>query len=129
MWQTRPDTFRWGWNMVTSMDEQLANLHRLGGEDFVREMIELFLENAPKQMEAARNGIREGDLEAVRRAVHSLKSSAGNFGAAEVPELAGRIEQLAADRQAAPIPAKFAALEAAFAQVRARLEERRGPHA
>jgi HPt (histidine-containing phosphotransfer) domain-containing protein len=115
--------------MATSMDEQLANLHRLGGEDFVREMIELFLENAPKQIEAARNGIRDGDLESVRRAVHSLKSSAGNFGAADVAELAGRIEQLAADGQAALIPAKFTALEAAFTQVRLRLEERRGPQA
>ncbi len=111
---------------MTLMDERLANLHRLGGQRFVREMIDLFLDNAPKQLASARTGLSVGDLVVVHRAVHSLKSSAANFGAQTLQDLAARAEQLAAARQAEPLPGLLSELEAAFTETRTTLEGKRG---
>lgn len=111
--------------MTTRIDEQLANLRGLGGQQFVCEMIDLFLENAPKQLGAARIGMQAGDLVMVHRAAHSLKSSAGNFGAEALRELAGRIERLTGENKADTLPALLDELEAAFAQTRSYLEEKK----
>jgi HPt (histidine-containing phosphotransfer) domain-containing protein len=100
---------------------QLARLEELGGDSFVSEMIGLFLETTPQRLQAARDGLSAADLEAVEHAVHSLKSSAGNLGADEVQDLAGRLETLAAARSAEPIPALFQQLETAVARIEARL--------
>ena len=59
----------------------IARLDRLGGTDFVRQMVELYLQHGPERMRALEQGVRDGDAAQVERAAHSLKSSAGNFGA------------------------------------------------
>lgn len=73
----------------------LARLHRLGGERLQREMLELFLHHVPSQIESAMIAERDGDIRALERAVHSLKSSAGNVGACALQSLADDIERLA----------------------------------
>jgi HPt (histidine-containing phosphotransfer) domain-containing protein len=100
---------------------QLARLEELGGDSFVCEMIGLFLQTTPQRLQAARDGFSAGDLEAVEHAVHSLKSSAGNLGADEVQDLAGRLETLAAARRGEPIPALLQQLDAAVTRIEARL--------
>jgi len=104
---------------------QLARLEELGGTAFVREMVGLFLDTTPQRLQAARDGLATGNLEAVERAVHSLKSSAGNLGADEVQDLAGRIEPLAEARQGESIPALMRQLEDAVARIEARLSRER----
>jgi HPt (histidine-containing phosphotransfer) domain-containing protein len=75
----------------------MAKLHKLGGEKFVRSMIDLFFDYAPKRIAAARAGEQAGDLVAIAKAVHPLKSSAGQIGAREIQELCSQIEKLATD--------------------------------
>jgi HPt (histidine-containing phosphotransfer) domain-containing protein len=82
----------------------LGHIRSLGGDAFVREMADLFRDNAPKQLATARQCLAAGDLEAVRRTCHSLKSSAGNIGAAAVQDLAERAEHLAHRCEPAPLP-------------------------
>jgi HPt (histidine-containing phosphotransfer) domain-containing protein len=101
----------------------LARLHDLGGRELVRRMIDLFLDNASKRIEAALEGESAGDIDAIGRAAHSLKSSAGNVGAGVLEKLACRIERLAAEKQSATISALLRDLEKAFEQVKAGLEE------
>lgn len=108
------------------MDVQLANLRRLGGDKFVREMIELFLDNAPKQIATARSAVQAGDLAVVERAVHSLKSSASNFGAEPLRKLAANLERLAIEKQAAPLAALLPTLEEVFVQTKVCLERKKG---
>ncbi len=111
---------------VNQFDETvLTRLHKLGGETLVRRMIDLFLENAPKRVEAARLGDQDGDLEAVRQAVHSLKSTAGNLGAITLQELAGKIEQLARGQQQEATSELMPNLEDAFVQAKRHLEAQR----
>src|SRR5438067_10294621 len=70
----------------------LERLNRMGGTAFLRKMIDLFLEEAPDRLTAARKGEQDADLSAVADAAHSLKSSAQNFGASRLSNIAERIE-------------------------------------
>lgn len=75
--------------------EALSRLRRLGGDDLAGRMASLFLGLAPERLRAARAGLAAGDLDQVRRAAHSLKSSSGNVGAYAVTEAAGQLEEAA----------------------------------
>ncbi len=100
----------------------LERLRKMGGDEFLGELLDLFLEHAPKKLEEALTAEKKGDLEAVERAVHSLKSSAGNIGAEALMELAGQIEQLAEEQKGASIPPLLHELKEAFSRLRLRLE-------
>ncbi|MBM3223021.1 MAG: Hpt domain-containing protein [Candidatus Tectomicrobia bacterium] len=78
---------------------------------------DLFLEHTPKRLEAARLGWQEGDLEAVGRAAHSLKSTAGHLRLDTIQTLADHIERLALASQQDGMAESLPALEAAFARV------------
>lgn len=112
--------------MVTLQDidqNAIDRLRQLGGESFVVELIDTFLEHVSLKIEEAQSGEREGNLETIERAVHSIKSSAGNLGAQQLQDLSAQIEQLAEDKQSKPIPPLLRDLEAAFARVQPLLEE------
>jgi len=103
----------------------LVKLRQLGGDNFVRRMIDLFFEYAPQRLGAARAGAQAGDLGAIARGVHPLKSSAGQLGARRVAELAAQIEKLAIAQEATAILPLIEELEAAVAQINLRLEPER----
>jgi len=92
----------------------LERLVRLGGNQFAGEMIALFLDYAGKKVAEALAAQAAGDLAAVAKAVHPIKSSAGNVGAARVQALAARLEAEAGAGQAAAVAAGLAELEPAF---------------
>lgn len=78
-------------------DSAIDRLARLGGDDLVRQMIELFLEHGPGRMAALVDGSGAGDAVRVERAAHTLKSTAGNLGAGRLQATAETVEALAAD--------------------------------
>ena len=95
--------------------EAIARLRRLGGDALAGKMAALFLDLAPPRLAAARVGLEAGDLDAVRRAAHSLKSSSGNVGAYAMVEAAGRLEDDAErGAPAAELEALLSALTAAW---------------
>ena len=103
----------------------LEKLRALGGEKFVAEMIEIFFQYVPAKLAEARAAEQAGDLNALQHAVHPLKSSAGNLGAAAMKDLAVRIEQLAMEKNNGPIPGLMRELETAYARACAGLEAHR----
>ena len=103
--------------------EALQRLQRLGGDAFVCKMIDLFLDYAGKRLAEARAAHTARDLPGVARAVHPLKSSAGNVGACQVQALAARIEELAGRGQGEALVTSLRELEQAFAAVKPELEE------
>ena len=74
----------------------LELLHRLGGDKLLVDIIDVFTTSAPRLIVAARAGADEGDGDRVRLALHSLKSSAGQLGAARMQRLCGEGELVAA---------------------------------
>jgi HPt (histidine-containing phosphotransfer) domain-containing protein len=102
----------------------LQRLQRFGDSAFVCKMITLFLEYADQKILEARAAHTAGNLAAVEKAVHPIKSSAGNVGARRIQELALQIEEHAREGQAEAIAAGLTDLEQAFAAVKPELEEK-----
>jgi HPt (histidine-containing phosphotransfer) domain-containing protein len=76
-------------------DGALERLVRLGGPTLLREMIELYLTHGSERIAALDAGLAADDARAVQRAVHSLKSSAGNLGARRLQHTAEAVEAAA----------------------------------
>jgi CheY-like chemotaxis protein len=77
-----------------AFDRTIA-MKRVGGdEELLNELIEIFLQETPKLMNQVREAIAEQDSPTLRRAAHSIKGSASNFGAAAVCTTAARLEKM-----------------------------------
>jgi len=103
----------------------LAGLKALGGgdNDFVFEMIDLFLEHSPRNLEVMRAALDVGDLPAVAKAAHNMKSSSAYLGAKRLSELCGQVELKAHAREANFVARGVEALTAEFDAVRRALIE------
>ena len=68
------------------------SLQESAGAEFVAELVDTFLEEAPRMMAALAAALAARDAEAFRRAAHSLKSNSYTFGAAELGARAKALE-------------------------------------
>ena len=75
--------------------DALARLERFGGLKLLREMIALYLENAPERLAAAEAGVASGDVASTENALHSLKSSSAQLGALRLSRLCEEGETIA----------------------------------
>ena len=108
------------------LDEAVfEKLRHIGGDQFMGEIFTLFLDSAPVKIEEAVAGSQGGDLELVERAVHSLRSSAGNIGAQRLQDLCGQIEIFAVEGDSDSLAPLIDQLGAAFERVRGPLETAR----
>jgi HPt (histidine-containing phosphotransfer) domain-containing protein len=64
----------------------------MGDESLVREVLSMFLEDTPRQMESLTHALQVGDAADVRRLAHTVKGAAGNVGAQVVQAAALRLE-------------------------------------
>jgi len=88
---------------------------RLGGdENLLRELLELFLADAPRMVSEVRDAIDAKDAEALRRAAHALKGSVANFGAGGAVDAARRLETMGAAGNLADARAALSELEQAL---------------
>ncbi|MTI12741.1 Hpt domain-containing protein [Sansalvadorimonas verongulae] len=65
------------------------------GEEEVKELVTLYLEDAPNQLAILKDSLVDGDVESFKRAAHSFKSSCGNIGAMGLQALCLDMEQKA----------------------------------
>jgi len=68
-----------------------------GAGDVLREIIDLFLGDAPSKIVRIQQAVERCDAGEVAQGAHSLKGSAGNFGAHRLVALCARLEQLGND--------------------------------
>jgi HPt (histidine-containing phosphotransfer) domain-containing protein len=66
-----------------------------GDTELLREIVELFLDDSPRQMVAVQAAVAASNAQALRRAAHALKGAASNFGAAAVVAAALELETMA----------------------------------
>jgi histidine phosphotransfer protein HptB len=69
--------------------------------DFLAEMIDTFLDDAPGLIAELDSAIASGDATALRRAAHTLKSNSRTFGALRLGDLGQAIEEHAANGRVA----------------------------
>jgi HPt (histidine-containing phosphotransfer) domain-containing protein len=69
-----------------------AELQQTAGADFVVELVDTFIEEAPSMLAEMRAALAAGAAERFRRAAHSLKSNAHTFGAMALGAQARELE-------------------------------------
>jgi histidine phosphotransfer protein HptB len=99
-----------------------AELQESAGADFVTELVDTFLEDAPALLEELRSARATADADRFRRAAHSLKSNCNTFGALALANMARELETrgMSADRVADD--AAIAAIAALYAEASAELK-------
>jgi CheY-like chemotaxis protein len=80
---------------VSLGDEALRNLRGLGGDEFLGEVIDAFLADAPALIATLRSSLDARQTEELRRAAHTLKSNGATLGAEQFADLCRTLEQRA----------------------------------
>ena len=77
---------------VTLDQSVLSELRAATGDEFLTELIETFLTEAPGMISQLEEAAAIGDAAGFRRAAHSIKSNANTFGATALAALAKDME-------------------------------------
>ena len=76
------------WNMAETLDQ-------LGGDQaLLDEVVEIFLEEAPKHLAALRLAVAHGTAETIETNAHSLKGELGYLGVPEISQQAAQLEEM-----------------------------------
>lgn len=98
-----------------------AELQDTAGAEFVRELVQTFLEEAPVMLKELQGALAAGDVDAFRRTAHSLKSNSLTFGALALGAMARELEL--GGLEAARRPKALDALAAEYGRVAETLAE------
>lgn len=99
-----------------------SELKETTGPDFVVELVDTFLEEAPVMLSDLRQARADGNADQFRQAAHSLKSNANIFGASALAAQARDLELEGLDDDPARDEAALTELEATFATAAAALK-------
>ncbi len=99
-------------------------LKQMSGADFINELIDAFLDDAPNMIQQLRVSLAAKDVETFRRNAHSLKSNANTFGATQLAALAKELE-LKARENDLEIGNRLEIMNEAFLKVAEELKEKR----
>ncbi len=96
-----------------------TDLQEAAGAEFVVELVDTFLQEAPVMLAELRSAQATGTADAFRRAAHSIKSNSHTFGATKLGDMARDIELggMVTD------PALIDALEAEYLRAAAALKD------
>jgi HPt (histidine-containing phosphotransfer) domain-containing protein len=106
--------------------QALRDLSPEGGDEFLRELIVIFLADTPQQLAELEAALARQDATKVTRAAHTIKGSSGNFGAGEFARLALAIEMHGKANDLAAAAAALPGFKAEFARVAAALNQLAG---
>ena len=100
-------------------------LQETAGADFVKELVDAFLEEAPGMLADMRAALEAGEADRFRRAAHSLKSNSNTFGALGLGVLAKELELGGLDRAKAAGTTALDAVTQEFSRAASALKELR----
>jgi len=103
--------------------ENLRAINPDDGGEFLRELVDIFLADTPQHLGAIESAIAAGDAPTLTRAAHSIKGSAGNFGANHLAALARDIEALGKSGELTAVALALPGLRAEFGRVKPALEQ------
>ena len=96
-------------------------LKAMSGADFIDELVDTFLEDAPKLITEMKTALQAGDAESFRRAAHSLKSNSATFGAMRLSGMAKDLEMLGRENKLAEAESRLPEVEELLDTVEAEL--------
>jgi HPt (histidine-containing phosphotransfer) domain-containing protein len=105
----------------------LERLMQTVGDDrgLLATLIDTFLREVPRLVDGARQALRQGRADEVRRAAHTLKSNGATFGATRLAELSRELEALARSGTLEGTAELLARIEEEYESVRIALETMR----
>ena len=89
-----------------------------GDEDFVREITDVFLEQAPVMFDTLEAAIDSEDFYQVSRTAHELKGSASNIGAPRVTDTAKNLKNAAEQKDIKAVHHEFSNLQNHFEELK-----------
>ena len=97
--------------------ESIENLRALNpgdGDEFLREIIAIYLEDTPQRIAELEDTLQRGDVAGFTRAAHSVKGSSANLGAMSVKRVAEELEHLSNKKGLADVAGLITALKLQF---------------
>lgn len=107
----------------TALNLKAAMLQCDDDEELLHDISEVFLGDAPNQLEKIRDGFKQDNLGQVSSAAHSLKGASGNLAAESLYEAAQLLERASHSRESAIARACFAQVEYQFIRLKRHLEK------
>jgi HPt (histidine-containing phosphotransfer) domain-containing protein len=104
---------------MRALDELRASVG--GDEEFLAELVDDFLADAPAQVETLRSASSSGDADAARRAAHTLKGTSRTFGAGDLATLCQEAEAVAGAGDLDALRSRLDGIEGEWRRVRAEL--------
>lgn len=104
--------------------EAIENLRALNpgdNDEFLREIIGIFLEDTPVRLAELTQGLAAGDVGVFTRAAHSIKGSSSNIGASRLRAVAERLEHMSRKEGLAAVAPVLAELNSEFSATQAEL--------
>ena len=100
-------------NMELDM-KTFEELKAMSGTDFIDELVDTFLDDAPKLLKEMKAALKADDADTFRRTAHSLKSNSATFGANRLSALAREMEILGKEHRLSEVEGKLQPLEEAL---------------
>lgn len=101
----------------------LKDINPDDGGAFVRELVEIFLTDTPNRFSEIEAALIAKDAKTLTRAAHSIKGSAGNFGATALAAAALEVESRGKAENLPSAEAALPHLRAEYERVRTALEQ------
>src|SRR5438552_2293909 len=108
--------------------ENLRALNPDDGDEFLREIIAIYLEDTPLRIAELEQCLAAGDTPKFTRAAHSVKGSSANLGALTVRGAAEKIEHHSNKQGLDNVVGMIADLKNEFARAQAELSKLLQPH-
>ena len=103
----------------SSIFDRAAMLERLmDDEELARTILDGFLEDIPRQIEALRGYLEAGDAPGAGRQAHTIMGAAANVGGERLREAAFEMEKAAKAGDLSAVKARMADLEAQFGRLK-----------
>lgn len=105
--------------------EAIKNLRELspGDDDFLIEIIDIFLDDTPKRIAELESAHASQDIEVFGRAAHSIKGSSANLGALSLRGVAEKLEHHARSVGLADTEQMIAEIKTHFAEAKLALDK------
>jgi HPt (histidine-containing phosphotransfer) domain-containing protein len=107
--------------------ENLRSLNPGDQDEFLREIVGIFLEDTPQRLAELDQCLAQGDASRFSRAAHSIKGSSSNLGANALRDLAGQLEHRSQKEGLADVGALLASLKVEFDRAKVELDKLLAP--
>jgi PAS domain S-box-containing protein len=98
----------------------------MGEEEMAEKIINIFLDDIPKQIESLKQALDACDTETFQRIAHSIKGAAANVGGEALRELAAQVEKACKEGNFESISDRCALLESQFIRLKEEMTYKKG---